>query len=155
MCTEYNVYKMYTIGDCYVVMGFTNCYERNPVREAKNVVNYSFEMLKTIEKVKKERPHLSCLNMRIGIHTGTIIGGIVGTEIVRYDIYGPDVVVANKFEEEGKIGEIHISEETKKLLDQLEKKPYSENNIYPSEKVELKKLNVEYNGYFIKRGNLS
>lgn len=82
-------------------------------------------MLKTIDRVKKEKPALECLNMRIGIHTGTIIGGIVGTEIVRYDIYGSDVVVANKFEETGKTGEIHISEETKKLLDQLSKKPYS------------------------------
>lgn len=93
--------------------------------------------------------------MRIGIHTGTIIGGIVGTQIVRYDIYGSDVVVANKFEETGKTGEVHISEETKKLLDLLQKKPYSENNIYPSQKVEVKKLNISYGGYFIKRGNLS
>jgi hypothetical protein len=53
------------------------------------------------------------------------------------------------------VGEIHISEETKKLLDQLTKKPYSENNIYASEKVEVKKLNISYKGYFIKRGNLS
>lgn len=89
------------------------------------------------------------------MHTGTIIGGIVGTEIVRYDIYGSDVVVANKFEETGEIGKVHISEETKKLLDQLEKKPYSENNIEPSERVEIKRLNVSYDGYLIKRGNLS
>lgn len=38
---------------------------------------------------------------------------------MRYDIYGSDVVVANKFEETGIIGKVHISEETKKLLDQL------------------------------------
>ncbi len=37
------------------------------------------------------------LDMRIGIHTGTVIGGIIGTEIVRYDIYGPDVMITNKF----------------------------------------------------------
>jgi class 3 adenylate cyclase len=54
-------------------------------------------MLKKIDEVKKQKPTFDCLNMRIGIHTGTIIGGIVGTEIVRYDIYGSDVVVANKF----------------------------------------------------------
>lgn len=135
LCTENNVYKLYTIGDCYVVLGFTNCYDRNPKKEAENVVNFAFEMIKMIEKVKREKPELSCLNMRIGVHTGTIIGGIVGTEIVRYDIYGSDVVVANKFEEHGTIGKVHISEETKKLLDQLEKKPYSENNIEPSERV--------------------
>lgn len=47
--------------------------------------------------------------MRIGIHTGKVIGGIIGTEIVRYDIYGPDVMIANKFEEKGQTGAIHIS----------------------------------------------
>lgn len=36
-------------------------------------------MIKMIEKVKREKPELSCLNMRIGAHTGNIIGGIVGT----------------------------------------------------------------------------
>lgn len=39
--------------------------------------------------------------MRIGIHTGTIKGGIVGTDIVRYDIYGEDVGIANKMESNG------------------------------------------------------
>ena len=36
------------------------------------------------------------MNMRIGIHTGDVIGGVVGSSIVRYDIYGPDVLIANK-----------------------------------------------------------
>lgn len=42
--------------------------------------------------------------MRIGIHTGSIIGGIIGTNIVRYDIYGRDVLIANKMESNGKAG---------------------------------------------------
>lgn len=39
--------------------------------------------------------------MRIGIHTGDVIGGVMGTDIVRYDIYGKDVVIANKMESNG------------------------------------------------------
>jgi class 3 adenylate cyclase len=39
--------------------------------------------------------------MRIGIHTGHIIGGVLGTDIVRYDIYGADVMIANKMESNG------------------------------------------------------
>ena len=35
--------------------------------------------------------------MRIGIHTGKLIDGVVGTDVVRYDFYGPDVKIANKF----------------------------------------------------------
>jgi len=52
------------------------------------------------------------LNMRIGVHTGKIIGGISGTNIVRYDIYGPDVVIANKMESEGVPGFINVSDIT-------------------------------------------
>lgn len=86
------------------------------------------------------------LDMRIGVHTGTIIGGIIGTEIVRYDIYGPDVMVANKFEEFGKTGFIHISESTKDILDQDQKKSF---NIAPNGIVKVDKLNAEYNGYIL------
>lgn len=53
-------------------------------------------MVESIQRIREELD-FSELDMRIGIHTGTIIGGIIGTEIVRYDIYGPDVMVANKF----------------------------------------------------------
>lgn len=109
---EHNVYKVYTIGDCYVVLGFTNCYQRDILQEAKNVVNMGLSMVEHIQSVR-EKYNFSELDMRIGIHTGTVIGGIIGTEIVRYDIYGPDVMIANKFEEKGETGHIHISESTK------------------------------------------
>ena len=41
--------------------------------------------------------------MRIGVHTGLLIGGIIGTEVVRYDIYGADNMIANNMESEGKV----------------------------------------------------
>ena len=44
--------------------------------------------------------------MRIGIHTGTVIGGITGTDIVRYDLYGTDVMISNKMESNGNPGQI-------------------------------------------------
>lgn len=39
--------------------------------------------------------------MRIGCHTGTFLGGVIGTDIVRYDIFGVDVMIANKMESNG------------------------------------------------------
>ena len=54
--------------------------------------------------------------MRIGIHTGDIIGGVIGTDIVRYDIYGPNVLIANKMESNGEKGRIMISDETFRLI---------------------------------------
>lgn len=41
--------------------------------------------------------------MRIGVHTGKVLGGVVGTDIVRYDIYGQDVTIANLMESSGQV----------------------------------------------------
>ena len=54
--------------------------------------------------------------MRIGIHTGKIIGGIIGAKLVRYDIFGKDVQIANKMEANGIKYAVCISEQTYKLL---------------------------------------
>ena len=62
--------------------------------------------------------------MRIGIHTGSIIEGIIGTDIVRYDIYGPDVLIANKMESNSLPGKILVSHTTKKLLSECQYNPY-------------------------------
>lgn len=51
------------------------------------------------------------------IHQGDIIGGITGINIVRYDIYGINVTIANKMESNGKTGRVHISSETKNTLE--------------------------------------
>lgn len=67
-CLEFDVYKVYTIGDCYVVMSFTNSSNRNPLQEAKNVISMSLVMLEIIQKVKNEI-NFHDLNMRIGVHT--------------------------------------------------------------------------------------
>ncbi len=48
--------------------------------------------------------------MIIIIEKGSIVGGIVGTSIVRYDIYGQDVSIANKMESGGVEGHIMVSE---------------------------------------------
>lgn len=57
------------------------------------------------------------LDMRIGVHTGKIIGGIIGTDIIRYDIYGINVLIANKMESNGERGAVTISESTKELIE--------------------------------------
>ena len=67
-CLKYKVYKVYTIGDCYVVMGFTNIIKRNPIEEAKNVVRMGLSMIDIIKEVK-QKIGFKDMNMRIGIHT--------------------------------------------------------------------------------------
>ena len=104
-CLSFNVYKLYTIGDCYVILGLINANDRNPAEEAKNVVEMGFSMINIIQEVRKIIK-FDELDMRIGIHTGRVIGGVIGTDIVRYDVYGSVVVIANKMESNGEKGRI-------------------------------------------------
>eukprot|EP00361_Fabrea_salina_P000059 CAMPEP_0202428102 /NCGR_PEP_ID=MMETSP1345-20130828/2183_1 /ASSEMBLY_ACC=CAM_ASM_000843 /TAXON_ID=342563 /ORGANISM="Fabrea Fabrea salina" /LENGTH=491 /DNA_ID=CAMNT_0049038993 /DNA_START=717 /DNA_END=2192 /DNA_ORIENTATION=+ len=120
-CVKHQVYKVHTIGDCYVVLGNSST-TRDPSSECRNVFNFATDMISAIEKVNLEQG-LS-LNMRIGIHTGTVIGGISGTDIVRYDIYGEDVFIANKLESSGIPGKVLVSEETKSYLEEFDFEPY-------------------------------
>ena len=48
-----------------------------------------------------------------------IVGGITGTKVVRYDIYGQDVQIANKMESNGEQGNVAVSEVTKELLEEF------------------------------------
>lgn len=147
MCLHHKVYKVYTIGDCYVVMGFLNANHRNPLEEAKNVVKMGLSMIEIIRDVRKSI-NFPGLDMRIGVHTGEIIGGIIGTDIVRYDIYGRDVLIANKMESNGLEGHIMVSEVTKNLLEK------DENLQFRFEKlkdVECKVLPEPISGYLIYR----
>ena len=68
MCVKHKVYKVYTIGDCYVVMGFLQAKDRNPVLEAKNVVQMGLSMIEIIRNVRT-LINFDDLDMRIGIHT--------------------------------------------------------------------------------------
>lgn len=67
-CRIHQVYKVYTIGDCYVVMGMLNAFNRNPRKEVRNVVEMAINMLKIIREVRNKVNFLE-LDMRIGIHT--------------------------------------------------------------------------------------
>jgi class 3 adenylate cyclase len=78
---------------------------------------FAFHMIEIIENVRKEI-QFDELNMRIGLHFGNIIGGVIGSDIIRFDIYGEDVMLANKMESEGEKGRINISEDLKNILQQ-------------------------------------
>lgn len=67
-CVRHKVYKVYTIGDCYVVLGFINANQRNIIEEAKNVVKMGQSMIEIIRVVRQEANFVG-LDMRIGIHT--------------------------------------------------------------------------------------
>jgi len=56
------------------------------------------------------------VNMRVGVHTGTVLCGIVGTKRFKFDVWSNDVTLANKLESTGKPGRVHLSENTLRFL---------------------------------------
>lgn len=67
-CVKNKIYKVYTIGDCYVAMGFLNKDKRDPPREALNMIRMAMEMVEIIRRTRK-KINFDELDMRIGIHT--------------------------------------------------------------------------------------
>lgn len=75
------------------------------------------------------------------------MAGVIGTELVRFDIYGKTQVIANKMESEGTEGRICISEDTKQLLEKLD----NLNLIFePHGLIEVAALNQKIQAYLIK-----
>ena len=144
LCVRHNVYKVHTIGDCYVILSFTDASQRDIGKECVNMVEIALDMIKTINRVNKRQK--SELSMRIGIHTGEVIAGITGTNIVRYDIYGSDVEIANKMESNGQQGRINISEVTKKLLEVYQPERFE---FTANKKVFHEPTNRELKSYFL------
>jgi len=118
LCEARGVYKVHTIGDCYVISGWTGRvpkYRRTReviIEEAYRVTQVGFEMIDIIKEIRNQtsNPDLKGLDMRIGIHTGKIVSGIIGTKVVRYDIFGQDVLIANKMESSGLPGCVCMSQ---------------------------------------------
>lgn len=76
------------------------------------------DMIKIINEVRARVYHESGVdvNMRIGVHSGNIISGILGTNKWQYDVWSRDVVIANKMEQTGKPGKVHVTQQTLDLV---------------------------------------
>lgn len=75
-------------------------------------------MIKIINEVRARvyRESGVDVNMRIGVHSGNIISGILGTNKWQYDVWSRDVVIANKMEQTGKPGKVHVTQQTLDLV---------------------------------------
>lgn len=56
------------------------------------------------------------VNMRVGIHTGKVMCGMVGTKRFKFDVFSNDVTLANEMESTGVAGRVHVSETTANYL---------------------------------------
>ncbi|MGB1032852.1 MAG: adenylate/guanylate cyclase domain-containing protein, partial [Flavobacteriales bacterium] len=115
LCDKYHVEKIKTIGDAYMcATGIPNVNEQH----ATLLVDFAMEMCESMKGINQRNKDkgLPQWNLRIGIHSGPLIAGVVGKKKFAYDIWGDTVNIAARMESSGEINRINISDSTKELI---------------------------------------
>ena len=129
LSTKYDIEKIKTIGDNYFAVAGLQLGGR---KSAINLINMAKDMISTINDINDG---LSVMNvsLRVGIHTGPIVAGVIGKNKFAYDLWGATVNKASRMESTGDKNKIQISSETYSLIKQ-------EFEILEERKVDIKGL---------------
>ncbi|MFN8276712.1 MAG: adenylate/guanylate cyclase domain-containing protein [Chitinophagales bacterium] len=113
--TRHGIEKIKTIGDAYLCAGgLPKENQSNPT----DIVEAALEMQQFMVKLKEERMAKSqrYFEIRIGIHSGPLVAGIVGVRKFAYDIWGDTVNVAARMEQSSEVGRVNISGTTYEIV---------------------------------------
>ena len=112
---EDDIEKIKTVGDAYL------CAAGLPIPNTKNpveMVDVAFKFLHAVKELKEKRTaeNKTTFDIRVGIHSGPLIAGVVGTRKFSYDIWGDAVNTAARMQQNGEEGRINISGTTYELI---------------------------------------
>lgn len=113
--TKHRVEKIKTIGDSYMCAGGLPVPNKS---NANDVVQAGLEIQEYMKNLMEQRVKegKELIEMRLGIHTGPVVAGIVGVKKFAYDIWGDTVNTASRMEQSGATGKVNISETTYQLI---------------------------------------
>lgn len=111
LCEKHGLEKIKTIGDAYMVFtGGTS----SGIESLRNLASFAQEVLAAAANMRY--PDGRPLNVRIGIHAGPVIAGVIGQKKFAYDIWGDTVNIAQRLESTGVPGNVHVTEKVYLLL---------------------------------------
>ena len=108
---KHGLEKIKTIGDCYMLAGGV---PEPSDDHAHAAIDAALDMCLALEEISERTG--GALRMRIGVHSGPIVAGVIGLRKFTYDLWGDTVNVASRMESTGEPGRIHVSVHTADLI---------------------------------------
>lgn len=123
LANKYNIYKLETVGDCYVAVaglmrpcenGMVELEEEYDPQAIHNLVAFAKEMIEKVKTIKGPRGYPVAI--RVGIHIGSVNSGVIGYKMPKFVLTGDAMNVASRLEQSCNPGSIHVSAE---VIDRL------------------------------------
>jgi adenylate cyclase len=108
LAKAYELEKIKTVGDAYMIAGGL---PEKSAHHCERIAHFALAMQEVMKSEKLRASNGEHIQLRIGIHTGEVVAGVIGTSKFAYDLWGDTVNIAARMESHGEAGSIHCTDE--------------------------------------------